>query len=245
MAAGSFSRFIFAVSAALTAAVSGEISLIYIILLALLSAFLSWGGRFREIIKIAKLAVVFFLLVFILHLFSGRGKTIFEVWILNATADGAASGFLYGLKVVAFVYSAYIIFYKVDPVELVNPLERAAKHAGPLGKYISAFAISFYLAMRFLPDLTRQARTTMMAFKSRGINMQGSLGNKARVISMLMTSVFVGAFKKAEAVSVALNVKGYSSRYFRAVFPPVRLQLSSIFVMLVSISMIVAGWLSR
>jgi energy-coupling factor transporter transmembrane protein EcfT len=245
MTAGSVSRFVFAVSAALAAAISGDFFFLIIVLLALLSAFISWGGNFKDIFNTARVALIFFLLVFILHLFAGSGKTLFGFWILRATYDGAAGGLLYGLKLVLFVYSAYIIFFKVDPVELVNPVERLAKHAGPLGKYLSGFAISFYLALRFLPDLSRLARTTLLAFRSRGINLEGNLADKARVINMLVVSIFVGAFKKADSVTAALSVKGYSTRYYRAVFPPPKLRIMSILMVAVSICLVISGWYSR
>ena len=195
--------------------------------------------------KIAKLAFLFFLIVFLLHLFSGSEGVLFHIWFLKATIDGAVSGLFYGLKLIVFVYSAFIIFFKVDPAELINPLERMAKYLGPMGRYISSFLISFSLALRFLPDLSRQAQTTLMAFRSRGIDFKGGIVKKVEVANLLLVSIFVGTFKKAESVSVALDVKGYPLRYKQAVFPPVKIGMFGVFVFVVSISMIIAGWLSR
>ena len=245
MKAGSVSKFIFAVSAALTAGISNDFGLLAIILVAALTAFYTWGGRLREILKISKVAFWFFLLVFLLHLFSGSGKAIFAFWILNATIEGAKSGLLYGLKLIIFVFSGYIIFFRVDPAELLNPVERVIRHIGSPGKNISALLLSFSLALRFLPEFARQSRTNTMAFKSRGFDLEGGIFNKIKTANLLLISTFVSTFKRSESVSVALELKGYSLRYRQAVFPSLTFGMFDFFILLVSISMIFAGWFSK
>ncbi len=245
MTVGSITKFIFAVAAAFAAAVSNNFGFLAILLAAVLTAFLSWGGNFKDILKIGRIALWFFLLVFLLHLFSGSEKVLFKFWILKATVDGAVSGLFYGLKLIIFIYAAYIIFFKVDPVELINPFERIAKYSGPFSKPFSSFLISFALALRFLPDLSRQARTTLMAFRSRGFDFKGGIIKKTKMANLLLVSIFVSTFKRAESVSAALVLKGYPLRYKQAVFAPVKAGLFGIFVFVVSICMIVGGWLSR
>lgn len=245
MEVGSVTKFIFAIAAAFAAAVSNDSGFLIIMLAAVLTAFYIWGGALKDILKIGKMAFCFFLLVFLLHLFSGADTVLFKIWFLKATIDGAVSGALYGLKLIVFVYSAYIIFFKVDPVELINPLERIVRYFGPLGRYISSFLISFSLALRFLPDLSRQAQTMLTAFRSRGFDFSGGIFKKFRTANLLMISIFVSTFKKAESVSTALELRGYPLRYKQAVFPPVKLGPFGIFVCAVSICMIIGGWLSR
>lgn len=245
MTVGSVTKFIFAVAAALAAAVSNNVGFLVILFAAILTAFLTWGGTFRDILKIGRIALWFFLLVFLLHLFSGSETILFEFWILEATADGMISGIFYGLKLIVFVYSAYIIFFKVDPAELINPFERIAKYAGPFSKPASSFLISFSLALRFLPDLSRQARTSLMAFRSRGFDFKGGILKKVRMANLLIVSIFVSTFKRAESVSAALELRGYPLRHKQAVFPPVKIGPFGIFVLAVSICIVIGGYLSR
>lgn len=245
MAVGSITKFTFAISAAFAVAVSNDPGFLAIVFLAVLTAFIMWGGGFKDVLNIAGIAFWFFLLVFLLHLFSGSGKVLFNFWILKANAGGLERGFFYGMKVVIFVYSAYIIFFKVDPADLIRPLERTARHLGRAGRFVSSFLISFSLALRFLPELSLQAQKTMMAFRSRGFEIKGGIKNRIKVANLLLISIFVNTFQKAESVSVALNVKGYPLRYKRAVFPPERIRPFGVFVLIVSVSMIYAGWISR
>jgi len=245
MTVGSITKFMFAVSAAFAVAVSNHVGFLAIIFMVVLTAFIIWGAGLRDILKIAGIAFWFFLLVFLLHLFSGTGRVLFNIWILKAYADGFESGLFYGMKLIVFVYSAYIIFFKVDPADLIRRLERTARYLGPAGRIISSFLISFSLALRFLPELSRQAQKTMMAFRSRGFELKGGIKNRIKVANLLLISIFVNTFEKAESVSVALNIRGYPLRYKQAVFPPVKIGLFGVFVFLVSIGMVFAGWMSR
>jgi energy-coupling factor transport system permease protein len=245
MAVGSITKFTFAISAAFAVAVSNHAGLLAIVFLVVLTAFISWGGSFKDVFRIAGIAFWFFLLVFLLHLFSGSGRVLFNIWILKAYADGFESGLFYGMKLIVFVYSAYIIFFKVDPSDLIRPLERTARYLGPAGRIISSFLLSFSLALRFLPELSRQAQKTMMAFKSRGFEIKGGIKNRVKVANMLLVSIFVNTFEKAESVSIALNIRGYPLRYRQAVFPPPKISLFGLFVFVVSIGIVCAGWMSR
>jgi energy-coupling factor transporter transmembrane protein EcfT len=191
---------------------------------------------------VARLVAWLFAFIFVLHLFSHPGRRLFSILFLTATLEGAGAGLFYGARLVVFAYSAYVILLTVDPFELIRPLERAARYFGPARRLISAFALSFSLAMRFLPDLSREGRMTLLAFRARGIGFEGGLIKRARVAVQLLGTVLVNAFKRAESVSMALSIKGYSTRYAKAVFPSVRLSASGALVFLVSVIIFSLGW---
>jgi energy-coupling factor transporter transmembrane protein EcfT len=207
-----------------------------------IAALLVWGKDPKSVIRVARLVVWLFAFIFVLHLFSHPGQRLFSILFLTATLEGARTGLFYGAKLVAFAYAAYIILLTVDPFELTRPLERAARYLGPAGRLISSFALSFSLALRFLPDLSREGRMTLLAFRARGIGFEGGLAKRARMAVQLVGTVFVNAFKKAESTSMALSVKGYATRYAKAVFPPVRFSISSMLVFSISVMVLGLGW---
>lgn len=242
MRAGSLSRFIFAVSVAAASVMATDSLAILIMILAAVSALLVWGKDPKSIIRVARLVVWLFAFLFVLHLFSHPGRRLFSILFLTATFEGARTGLFYGAKLVAFAYAAYVILLTVDPFELTRPLERAARYLGPAGRLISSFALSFSLALRFLPDLSRESRMTLLAFRTRGIGFEGGIVKKTQVAVQLVGTVFVNAFKKAESTSMALSVKGYATRYAKAVFPPVRFSASGMFIIFISVMILGLGW---
>ncbi len=242
MRAGSLSRFIFAVSVAAASVMAADSITILLMIMVAIAALLVWGKDPKSVIRVARLVVWLFAFIFVLHLFSHPGQRLFSILFLTATLEGARTGLFYGAKLVAFAYAAYIILLTVDPFELTRPLERAARYLGPAGRLISSFALSFSLALRFLPDLSRDGRMTLLAFRTRGIGFEGGIVIKAQVAVQLVGTVFVNAFKRAESTSMALSVKGYATRYAKAVFPPVRFSVSSMLVFLISVMVLGLGW---
>jgi energy-coupling factor transporter transmembrane protein EcfT len=83
---------------------------------------------------------------------------------------------------------------------------------------------------------------TLLAFKTRGIGFEGGMIKRAQVAVQLVGTIFVNAFKRAESTSMALSVKGYATRHVKAVFPPVRFSVSSMFVFLISVIILGVGW---
>ncbi len=212
------------------------------VLFLVITAFLLWGGRLRGLTRALFLSISIFAFVFVLHLFSHSGVPIFSLWIFNATAEGARFGLFYGLKILVFVPAALIILLSVNPAELVLPMEKFARSLGKFGKPVSSLALSLALAFRFLPDLARQGKTAAMALRSKGIDFEGGLLRRGRFAAALLSSIFVNAFKKAESVSLAMEIKGYSSRHERAVFPSAKLSLAGLALLVISAGMIFAGW---
>lgn len=242
MRAGSLSRFIFAVSvAAASVMAAGSITILLMIMVSI-AALLVWGKNPKSVIRVARLVILLFAFIFVFHLFSHPGQRLFSILFLTATLEGVMTGLFYGAKLVAFAYAAYIILLTVDPFELTRPLERAARYLGGAGRLISSFALSFSLALRFLPDLSGEGRMTLLAFRARGIGFEGGMIKRARVAVQLVGTVFVNAFKRAESTSMALSIKGYATRYAKAVFPPVRFSASGTLVFLISVMVLGLGW---
>lgn len=242
MKTGSLSRFIFAVSAAATALTTDHVEVILITIVIVVLAMILWTRSLKNIVEPARLVIWFFAFVFVLHLFSHPGEVLFSVFSLNATMEGAQAGLFYGEKLIVFIYSAYLILKTVEPFELVRPLERLARIIGKPGRLLSFLALSFSLALRFIPDLIRQGKQTMMAFNTRGITFDGGLKNRLNGAVQLVAVVFVNAFKSAESAALALSVRGYSTRHKRALFPPVEISAGGVLTIIFSAAFIVLGW---
>jgi energy-coupling factor transporter transmembrane protein EcfT len=242
LSTGAFSRFIFSLSIALAAVATKNPGYLILLLAFSILAILSWGGHLHDIIKIIRYSLLLSIFIFLLHLFLHSGQPLIKFWFLSATTDGARTGLLYALKLLVFAYAAGIIFIVVDPFDLISPLERLARHIGPLGQPLGALTLSFFLALRFLPELSNQSRLTLLAFKTRGLDFKGGLSHKARVASLLIAPMFVNGFKRAELAAAALNIKGYATRYSNAVFNPIKISIGSILTFSISIIILVAGW---
>jgi energy-coupling factor transport system permease protein len=239
---GSVSRFLFAVCLAAAAVKSDDALFIAAGILLAAVALIVWTGRIASILEAGRLIFLFFVFIFLLHLFSHPGRELFSLTILTATTEGAMTGLFYGMKLIVFVLSAYIILLCVKPFDLVLPVERLARILGRYGRPVSYLAISLSLALRFLPDLVRQAGVTRLAFRSRGVTFDGGILQRSRSAVQLVAAVFVNTFKQAETTALALAVKGYSVRYRRAVLPPFNVTISGSFAVVAGFAFLIWGW---
>jgi energy-coupling factor transporter transmembrane protein EcfT len=243
MAVGSITKFVFAVSAAFAVAVSNHAGFLAIVFMAVLTAFISWGGGIRDVLRIAGIAFWFFLLVFLLHLFSGSGRVLFNIWILKAYANGFESGLFYGMK----LRKRPVLRDEIDHFCLFrlhyflqSSSTRVNKTSGKNGPVPGACRADYLIFLAFVfPGPAFFARTLPSGSKNHdGLQV-------VKVANLLLVSIFVNTFEKAESVSIALNIRGYPLRYKRAVLPPPKISLFGIFVLIVSVSMVFAGWMSR
>jgi energy-coupling factor transporter transmembrane protein EcfT len=242
LSTGALSRFIFSLSVALAAVATKSPAYLILLFGFCILAIISWGGHLRDITKIIRYSLFLSIFIFLLHLFLHSGQPLIKIWFLSATIDGARTGLLYGLKLLVFAFAAGIIFMAVDPFDLISPIERVARLSGRLGPPLGALALSFFLALRFLPELSNQSRLTMQAFKTRGLAIRGGLFHKARVASLLIAPMFVNGFKRAELAAMTLNIKGYATRYSNAIFEPIKISIGSLVTFAISIVILVAGW---
>jgi energy-coupling factor transporter transmembrane protein EcfT len=242
LASGSLSRFLFSISLALAAVFTGSMIYLGLFWAFAVIAVLSWNGSVIEVARIARFAAIPFIFIFFLHLFSHEGDSLFHLWILSATLQGAEAGIFYGLKLLVFAFAAGIILLAVDPFDLVSPLERIARHSGRAGRPFGALALALFLAIRFIPELARQSRLTLLAFETRGLDMKGSFGHKAKVALLMIAPMFVNGFKRADLAAAALSIKGYSTRYSRGVLGPARITLGSVITLSISVIFLIAGW---
>ncbi len=241
LAAGALSRFAFSICVALAAIFASKLAYLDLLLVFSILAILSWGGHLKDVARIALFAILPVIFVFMLHSIFNSGTSLAKIWFITVTVDGVKAGIFYSLKLLVFAYAGGIIFLTVDPFDLVSPLERLARISGRPGRWLGAMALSIFLAIRFLPEMVYQGRLTMLAFKSRGLDMKGGLIHKARVASLIIPPMFVSGYKRAESAAAALNAKGYATRYSRAVFGPARITMGSVITILISAVILVAG----
>jgi energy-coupling factor transporter transmembrane protein EcfT len=231
---GQISKLIFAITVSISAIKSMSFLFLGLSGGLALFAFLLWGGRFFDLIKFIKFLILLGLFIFLLHLFGHKGNELFRIWIISATTQGAILGLKYLVKLIIFGITALIILKTIDPFELIQPIETISHKLGSLGRFLAKGALAFSLALRFIPDIIKQAKLTISALKSRGIDFEGGLFKKAKTASLLTATVFVAAFKKSEKAALSLSVKGYPGRYRRAVFPKGRFSFASILTLIVS-----------
>jgi len=183
-----------------------------IILLALLSLAYFGGLKPFYIVKILKSFWLVFLIVFVLHLFYHDGRSLFRLWLFNASDAGMKAGIFNLLRFLNFIISAICLISWTSPQEIAGKL---AAGFGRFGRrFFQELALIFFIAMRFIPVLIREREIVILAMKARAADFSGGLIHKMRLNSKLMLPLFSRVISQTDDVASALTLKGDSGVYF-------------------------------
>lgn len=97
-----------------------------------------------------------------------------------------------------------------SPIEIADALESLFKPLDRLGFPSHAFAMMLSIALRFVPILAAEADKLMKAQSARGADFDtGAFWNRLRGMLTVLIPLFVGSFKRAEDLALAMEARCY------------------------------------
>ena len=183
---------------------------------ALIAAFvlltaLSTGVHLKFLFK--GLKPIFFIIVFtfVLNLFfQNTGEVLVQFWVLKITSGGLRMASFMALRLILLVISSQLLTLTTSPISLTDGLESLMRPLSKLGFPSHEIAMMMSIALRFIPTLMDEADKIMKAQKARGANFEtGNLLHRARAMIPLLVPLFVGAFRRAEELALAMDARCY------------------------------------
>ena len=183
-----------------------------VLLLFLFGLALYGGLKLSGIFRYLRLFIPVFGIIFLLHLFYHQGNALFQLWFLKATDTGFNAGLFNILRFINFILMAICFFSWTSPVEF------ASKLASGFGlckkRFFQELALVFFIAMRFMPVLTRERSTVRMAMIARGADFKGGLSKRIKMETRLLLPLFSRVIRQSDDVAAAISIKGYNDVYF-------------------------------
>ncbi|UTH14041.1 energy-coupling factor transporter transmembrane component T family protein [Macrococcus equipercicus] len=156
---------------------------------------------------------ILLLLIFtlLMHVFLTKGGTrLFSYGIISIDSNGIVQGLFITIRFVLIIFLTTIMTLTTSPIALTDAIESLL---GPFKKWklpVHEFALMMSIALRFIPTLMDELTKVMRAQMSRGSDMtSGSFISRLQAITPLLVPLFVSAFKRAEDLAVAMEVRGY------------------------------------
>lgn len=180
------------------------------------------------IIKLARLPLFFLLkgltpvfifvgLTFVMHLFVTKGGTrLFEWGILSIDSQGVNEGALIVCRLIFIMLISTILTLTTSSLELTDAFERLFKPLKYIKIPVAALSMMMSIALRFIPTLMEELDKIMMSQKSRGSDFNsGGLFHRIQAFVPLLIPLFISAFKRAEDLAIAMEVRGYDAQLER------------------------------
>ena len=144
--------------------------------------------------------------VYVLAAFS----LVFNV-IYDPGVGGALTGLFVAVRMIALVAASFVVCFTTTSSEL---LQAFGWLIGPL-RYLRVpvddIAFTLALSVRFIPVIEGEFERIRMAQKARGADTAGSLSQTLKVWGSAFTALFIGLFRHADNLALAMNARCYGA----------------------------------
>jgi energy-coupling factor transport system permease protein len=167
----------------------------------------------RVFYKGLRLFVFLFFFTAILHLFFTPGTPVLELttpFTITITKEGISRGALISWRLLTVIALSSLLTYTTSPLSITRGLESLL---APLSRFrfpVQDFSLMMMMAIRFIPVLTDETDRVWKAQRSRGADLRrGGLKVRSATLMSIILPVFMGLFRRADDLAIALEARGY------------------------------------
>ncbi len=160
-----------------------------------------------------RLFVFLFFFTAVLHLFFTPGTPVVELttpFSITITEEGISRGALISWRLLTVIALSSLLTYTTSPLSITRGLESLL---APLARFrfpVQDFSLMMMMAIRFIPVLTDETDRVWKAQRSRGADLRrGGLKVRAATLMSIILPVFIGLFRRADDLAIALEARGY------------------------------------
>ena len=147
-----------------------------------------------------------------LQVFFGEpgGQVVVRLGPLAATRESLSAAAFYSWRLMLLVLSTTLMTLTTSPVEFTDGMERLLRPLRHVGVPAHDLAMMMTIALRFIPTLLEETDKIMKAQMARGAEFgRGSVVARVRALMPLLVPLFASAFRRADALAVAMEARCY------------------------------------
>lgn len=182
-----------------------------LILLSILLIALSSGIALKFMVRGLKPILFIVVFTFVLNVFfQTSGNVIFRLGFLKITDEGLRLAFFLAARLILLVICSQLLTLTTSPIALTDGLESLMRPLKKIHFPAHEIAMMMSIALRFIPTLMDEANKIMKAQMARGADFEsGNLVQRAKAMVPLLVPLFVGAFRRAEELALAMEARCY------------------------------------
>ncbi|KPJ22333.1 energy-coupling factor transporter transmembrane component T family protein [Streptococcus phocae] len=145
------------------------------------------------------------------QMFFVQGGTILaEFWVIKITSTGLSQATLIFMRFVFIIFFSTLLTLTTTPLSLSDAVESLLKPLVRLKVPAHEIGLMLSLSLRFVPTLMDDTTRIMNAQKARGVDFgEGNLIQKVKSIIPILIPLFASSFKRADALAIAMEARGY------------------------------------
>ncbi|MDO4667989.1 MAG: energy-coupling factor transporter transmembrane protein EcfT [Streptococcus sp.] len=187
--------------------VTNSLTFIFVFLLLFLSriSFVFFLKGIRSMIFI-----IGFTTLFQLFFISG-GKVLFQFLFIKITEVGLEQAGIIFSRFVLIIFLSTLLSVTTTPLSLSDAIESMLKPLKIFKVPVHEIGLMLSMSLRFVPTLMDDTTRIMNAQKARGVDFgEGNIVQKIKSIIPILIPLFASSFKRADALAIAMEARGYS-----------------------------------
>ena len=171
------------------------------------------SSRIRLYFLFNGLKPILFLIIFtlLMHIFFTKEGALLVDWkFIKIYEEGVRQGIFISIRFLVLVLLTSILTLTTSPISITDGMEDLL---GPFKRFklpVHELALMMSISLRFIPTLMDETDKILKAQLARGSDIStGSIKQRIRAVIPLLVPLFVSAFKRAEDLAVAMEVRGY------------------------------------
>lgn len=167
--------------------------------------------RLYFILNGLKPILILMLFTFFLHLFFTKtGDVLLDAGLVTIYKGGLQQGIFISIRFLVLVLMTTVLTLSTSPILITDGLEMLLKPLKKVKFPVHELALMMSIALRFIPTLMDETDKIMKAQMARGSDLSaGPIGKRVKAIIPLLVPLFISAFKRAEDLATAMEVRGY------------------------------------
>lgn len=160
------------------------------------------------------LAVIFLMQLLFLGSVEPAGQVYFEWGWLRITRYSLHLITISLIRITSFIFLTSLVTMTATTTELAHGVEQLLAPFRRFGVPSHELALILTISLRFVPTLAEEVERIVKAQVSRGADLGGRFwrpDKTARALLPLMVPLFLGAFRRAEELVLAMEARGYVS----------------------------------
>lgn len=218
-------------------------------LLLVFTLFIIFVARIRLYFLFNGLKPILFLIIFTLLMhftFTKEGALLFEWKFIKIYEEGIRQGIFISVRFLVLVLMTTILTLTTSPISITDGMETLLNPFKKLKLPVHELALMMSISLRFIPTLMDETDKILKAQLARGSDLtSGTIKERIRAVVPLLVPLFVSAFKRAEDLAIAMEVRGYRGGEGRTRYRQLNWQGRDTFTMLVFVLLVAALFLLR
>ena len=201
----------------------------------------------KVLLRTVRTIIFLVIITSIINLFFTTGEVLWVEWkFIKIYKEGVEHAIKLALRLILLMLFPSLLTLTTTPMELTDALESLMTPLKFIKVPVHAIALIMSIALRMIPILMEETNKIMLAQKARGADFDtGGALKKAKAMIPVLVPLFVGAFRRADELALAMDARCYSSVAKRTKYKVMKLTLKDLAASIVCLSVFALVFLNK